>query len=379
MRFPIVPDSSATSCMWRTRRAFNANQKAFQSGVYQLLTNARYKNYTVFSNEGHWNGGYSLETEHDDPHALLGGSNGTMFPIELSGFEPGFWLHHAMVDRLYSLWAILNPDSYVEPEPADEKTFTTAVGDIEDVNSPLSPFHADRQGTFWTANTAIYTETLNYAYPETVKLAGETDADVLAKVTAAINALYGPKAAPPPTKLRRYPGVARRRPASILSSRTGAPNITGTYREYTSSLTFPQSSLPGPYTIYLFLGSVDESDTSNWLFSNNLVGTNAIFAHFDMDREVSDKPLTKTLSLNDSLKKAVDAGKLKSLHADEVTPYLKANLKYRFLLRDEKVDITTVKDLSAEVVSSVVTPGKDSTELPSWGPEEQVLKVDLSA
>lgn len=33
----------------------------------------------------------------------------------LQAFDPIFWLHHANVDRLLSLWRAMNPDVWVTP------------------------------------------------------------------------------------------------------------------------------------------------------------------------------------------------------------------------------------------------------------------------
>jgi tyrosinase len=42
----------------------------------------------------------------------------------VAGFDPIFFLHHANVDRLLSLWSALNPDVWVVDGPAEGGTFT---------------------------------------------------------------------------------------------------------------------------------------------------------------------------------------------------------------------------------------------------------------
>ena len=43
----------------------------------------------------------NLEGFHDDIHAWVGGS---MSLVPTSGYDPIFYAHHAMVDRLWSIW-----------------------------------------------------------------------------------------------------------------------------------------------------------------------------------------------------------------------------------------------------------------------------------
>jgi tyrosinase len=43
----------------------------------------------------------------------------------VAAFDPIFFLHHAQVDRLLSLWAALNPGVWVSPSTSENGTFTT--------------------------------------------------------------------------------------------------------------------------------------------------------------------------------------------------------------------------------------------------------------
>lgn len=86
---------------------------AIQGRLYNLLTN--YPNYAKFSNEA-WipnpnpNNYDSIESVHDTIHGLVG-SGGHMSWITYSAFDPVFMLHHAMVDRVFAMWQIINPNS----------------------------------------------------------------------------------------------------------------------------------------------------------------------------------------------------------------------------------------------------------------------------
>ena len=46
------------------------------------------------------------------------------FDIDSSGFDPIFFLHHANVDRMLSLWAALNHGVWITTGPAEGGTWT---------------------------------------------------------------------------------------------------------------------------------------------------------------------------------------------------------------------------------------------------------------
>ena len=51
-----------------------------------------------------------LENVHDAVHVWVGGS---MSIIDIAGFDPVFWAHHAMIDRLWYLWQMRQPNASV--------------------------------------------------------------------------------------------------------------------------------------------------------------------------------------------------------------------------------------------------------------------------
>ncbi len=105
--------------------ALDQNFQSFQQRLYNLFSN--YKNYSAFSNEG-WipaagDGEYdSVESLHDTIHTLLG-LQGHMTWIPFSAFDPIFFLHHAMVDRVFAMWQVLYPDTWIVPTPAPMASF----------------------------------------------------------------------------------------------------------------------------------------------------------------------------------------------------------------------------------------------------------------
>lgn len=65
--------------------------------VESLVTNTNLS-YTTFTS--------ALEGIHNDVHNWVGG---TMGNIMVSPADPVFWLHHAQIDRLWSIWQATNP------------------------------------------------------------------------------------------------------------------------------------------------------------------------------------------------------------------------------------------------------------------------------
>ncbi|HZI70930.1 MAG TPA: tyrosinase family protein [Nitrososphaeraceae archaeon] len=67
--------------------------------VNNALTIDQYRSFTMY-----------LENLHNNVHAWVGG---TMTDIMTSPADPLFWLHHANIDRIYTLWQKTHPDSPV--------------------------------------------------------------------------------------------------------------------------------------------------------------------------------------------------------------------------------------------------------------------------
>jgi tyrosinase len=81
-----------------------------------------------------------LEDLHNQVHMWVGG---TMSEIPVAAFDPVFWAHHTMIDRVWALWQLAHPGGGVSPVPLDH---------------PLGPFP-----TLTVAQT-LSTTTLGYDY-----------------------------------------------------------------------------------------------------------------------------------------------------------------------------------------------------------------------
>ncbi|PBP21264.1 putative Tyrosinase [Diplocarpon rosae] len=356
VRYPSSQDSLAVSQNNLIARQLDNSASSLRNRLYILLT--MYHDYTTFSNEA-WissnnpEGYDSIESIHDQIHGLTG-SGGHMTYINYSAFDPLFWLHHAMIDRVFAMWQAINPDSYVVPEPAIFNTFTASAGQTQDIDTPLTPFHKNSAGEFWTSNSVRTTEVFGYAYPETAKHDG---VDVRSQVIAASNTLYGPATA----NLRRR-GVI----------------VTATDQEWVANIRVKKYALNVPFYIHIFIGPFDP-DPFSWSFEPNLVGTHFIFVksisstcNCDLDQLV-----TATIPLTDRLHNDLSEGYLTSLGPDEVTPYLAENLSYRVsCLNDTEVPNAAVPSLKVGIFSMDVQRGAVE-ELPRWGAMKGHMDVSM--
>jgi tyrosinase len=72
---------------------------------------------------------------HNRVHNWVGG---TMAMIPLAAFDPIFWAHHTMVDRLWSIWQQTHPGAGAGPVPLDRALSPfpkVTVGDVLDIGA----------------------------------------------------------------------------------------------------------------------------------------------------------------------------------------------------------------------------------------------------
>jgi tyrosinase len=56
---------------------------------------------------------HQLEQLHNNVHVWVGGDKGHMGDIPFAAFDPIFWAHHAMIDRIWRLWQVRHPQAAV--------------------------------------------------------------------------------------------------------------------------------------------------------------------------------------------------------------------------------------------------------------------------
>jgi tyrosinase len=56
---------------------------------------------------------HQLEQLHNNVHVWVGGPDGHMGDIPFAAFDPIFWAHHAMIDRVWRMWQLQHPSASV--------------------------------------------------------------------------------------------------------------------------------------------------------------------------------------------------------------------------------------------------------------------------
>jgi tyrosinase len=74
-----------------------------------------------------------LEDQHNQVHGWTGGSMGI---VPLAAYDPVFWAHHCMIDRLWYLWQLRNPNGGVGSVPLNQalEGFPLTVAQTLDIN-----------------------------------------------------------------------------------------------------------------------------------------------------------------------------------------------------------------------------------------------------
>lgn len=384
-RAPTTDDASAESNNSLVARNLDQNLASIQQRLYTLFSN--YANFSTFSNEG-WipnspNASYdSLESLHDTIHSLAGGPlGGHMGLIPFSAFDPLFYLHHAMVDRIFAMWQALYPDSWVTPTPTRWGTYTIPPGETINSTTALTPFYADSDGTFWNSDTARNPHAFGYTYSEVVSLdldGRPIDERAQSSLKLTINRLYGSSSPLSlvsdedssdeggPASVEQGGGKAD--PASTIKPGKSVI-VQNKYREWIANIRVERQALGGTFFIHFFLGSVPE-DSGSWAHAPTLVGTMSVFASpGQLGMGQHDMDTRGTVPLTAALVHKAMAGVLPGLEAGVVQPYLERNLRFGVIgVNGTVVDDAEVLGLHIQIVSASVQVPPNDEELPIWGP-----------
>lgn len=364
-----------------------------QQRLYNLFTN--YDNFTVFSNEG-WAPDTtkydSLENLHDNLHALLGGFQGHMTIVPFSAFDPLFFLHHCNVDRLFALWQVFHPKSWIVPEVARVNSYTTSVGQLLDSTSALTPFYANHDGDFWTSDMIRDTTALGYTYSELansgISLSNMTSIlNGQAQVARIVNQLYGGYSVNSiKTQSKRsernhirhgqghdgwYMGRGRRSTASLPVTKIISEQ--GKYREWIANIRVTRQALGGPFSIDLALGGPSKQAL--------YVGSMSIFASPPAIASMKKMApgaeyISGTVPLTAALVDEVADGTVMSMEPGDVEPYLREYLTTRVVGADgTEADPAGVAGLNIEVVSWPVQATSSEAELPTWGEADYKIRI----
>lgn len=346
-----------------------------------------YTDYTTFSTK-EWSYAqnasqyHSIEQIHDSIHTDVGVA-GHMSYTPFSAFDPSFWLHHAMIDRVFALWQVLWPDAWMTPQPnLAFPMWTVPIGAVVDSTTPLTPFYSDDEGTFWTSDTSRDTQAFGYAYAET---AGSTTKRALRakrqELIVKINSLYGESTPMGAASRHNKHGAGALWKRSTPFQDGDMPDLTdssplnnqpippilkdNSYTEWLANVKLKQATLGGPFTVLFFLGGVPD-DVSAWSTAKNLIGTMGVFA--GPGRRESTNQVSSSIPLTTSLMKIMARGNIGSLDKNEVVPLLRKHMRIRVIRPDgTPVNVKEVEGLQVKIASAQVRPPESDTEFPKQG------------
>ncbi|KAL2158078.1 hypothetical protein VTH06DRAFT_4888 [Thermothelomyces fergusii] len=346
------------------------NRASMAQRLYALFSNNN--NYSLFSNNAAGGQAESVESLHDTIHALVGGLGpsqsvpqpGHMAYIAWSAFDPIFFLHHCMVDRVFALWQAINPNSWVPSTHAALDSYTIRKGQSIDSSTALAPFFSNANGTFWTSDGVR--DHTRFGYTPAFLFFEELRAQGGAAVAGI--GFRNNHQRPEPSH-------------SLVKSKIFFAGPNGNrYCEWKVEVRVGRNSSSGigvSSSISFFLGDISSLDHP---LRDAHIGTLGVFAAAPLPQHEpagghDDGAISGSVFLTAALVKKVSEGELAGLAPACVVPYLKRNLK--MVLRGGRGDVvagTGDKEICAtlsslRVVSSVVEAPWSEDELPRWGEE----------
>lgn len=337
----------------------------------------------------------SFESIHDVVHNTAGGeSGGHMYYLDISAFDPLFWLLHTNVDRLLSMYQLIVPNTYVSSGNINRPMAQWHRGEPKNAYSPLKPFTKDTAGNYFTSVDVKETRVFGYFYPETRDRSYQ-------QVARAVTALYG--------------GGSR-----TLSKRTddstgqylGRPLKEGDYH-HVLSITASKFALDGSYTVHCFIGKPANNSTNNSTAPYPISNTTSPYpisnatlpsyneateADYDPSKDFTQDPnyvgaygilggmkagggnssaapiITQgSLPLTTALMGKEYAGEIASLKPEDVEPYLAENLYYKIIGVNGEINPEDLPDFHVTVKCTKVTPAASEDELPDLSAPYQVL------
>ncbi|KAG6363808.1 hypothetical protein INS49_008911 [Diaporthe citri] len=329
----------------------------------------------------------SFESPHNNVHNSVGCSNGTMYDLNWSAFDPAFMLHHTNVDRLIALWQAIYPNSSIfNVVDYAGALYGTAAGNVS-ADTPLKPFH-DRPGDgdgvdgFHTSRSVRDIAVLGYTYPE-LQVRGEdggggdnSNSTSTSNSTAAapspdelaehvrfkVNSLYSsvPTTSENVTEARRARSLVRRRrsPSSSSSgrfkgkdSKTPVRRPVATRKTWSVAISVDRAEVPLPATIGCYLSDDDKREQA---------GRMSLLAVPAVGVTHSTIPLDRALGA---------VGGVDLADADEVALYLNQTLKFEVLKGDGTPieNLEWIPSLQFIVQDRDYTPRESDVDFPTYG------------
>ncbi|KAK7713881.1 hypothetical protein SLS63_011894 [Diaporthe eres] len=316
----------------------------------------------------------SFESPHNNVHNSVGCSNGTMYDLNWSAFDPAFMLHHTNVDRLIALWQAIYPNSSIfNVVDYAGALYGTAAGNVS-ADTPLKPFH-DRPGDgdgvdgFHTSRSVRDIAVLGYTYPELQihkgngsdddnSTAAAPSPDELAEhVRFKVNSLYSsvPTTSENVTEARRARSLVRRNSSSSGrfkdKDRTPVRRPVATRKTWSVAISVDRGEVPLPATIGCYLSDGGRREQA---------GRMSLLAVPAEGVTHSTIPLDRALGA---------VGGVDLADADEVALYLNQTLKFEVLKGDGTPieNLETIPSLQFIVQDRDYTPRESDVDFPTYG------------
>lgn len=221
------------------------------------------------------------------------------------------------------MWQAAHPDVYFESAVVtDSHSSWLANNSVVDANTPLLPFW-HTPDTFWTPNLIRDTTVFNYAYPETQPWNYGSDAAYRAAVNASISKLYSNSVRATLTTVAEVGGTS------------GGLNhllVDNTYVDWIIRAAGSTHELPNTFQLRFYLVGDSTFDAVADVGQWTMIMSGDQGPKIHRKRASTLEPNSEgTVSLTAHLVDQVGDGKLKSLNADHVVPYLKEKLIWKLI------------------------------------------------
>jgi tyrosinase len=348
----------------------------------------------------------SFESVHDAIHNTAGGeTGGHMYYLDMSAFDPLFWLHHTNVDRLLNMYQYIVPDTYVANGNIPRPMAQWNEGEAKNGGSPLKPFTKGTYGEYFTSNDIRETRVFGYYYPETSDRS-------YTQVARAVTQLYGGG---------QRTLSKRDEPVNESGQYLGRPLKEGDYH-HVLDITADKFAMDGSYTVHCFIRNGNETvSNSTAPYGNSTVpyanatssasspystapvsppknSTGEVLEDYDPSKDFTNDPnyvgaygilggmkagggnasfplMTRgSLPLTTCLQGKQHFGLLESLSPEHVEPYLAANMYYKVIGFKGELDPNQIPNFHVAAKCTKVKPAANPDELPDLSAPYQILE-----
>lgn len=383
-----------------------SNNNEMNARFNAMRTSLRDRVFALFSSKQSWgaastsqigvrtdlsgSGVDSFESVHDAVHNTAGGeTGGHMYYLDISSFDPIFWLHHTNIDRLLAMYQLIVPNTYVANGNINHGMAQWSQGEPKNSYTPLKPFTKNNRGDYFTSEDVKETRVLGYHYPETSERS-------YSQVARAVSQLYG---AGQRTLSRRHDNET----SSETGQYQGRPLKEGDYH-HVLNIIADKYAMEGSYTVHCFIGkpSTNSTSTSNSTAPFPISNSTAPFTN-GTSGEADYDPLTDytqdpnyvgaygvlggqmvmnstypvmtsgSLPLTTCLQGKEASGELKSLHPDDVEPYLAENLYYKVVGVKGELNPDDIPNFHVSAKCTKAVPAASEDELPDLSAPYQEL------